>query len=135
MPVDDTLGFITPEKAVSRAFWMVNGPVMLVMFGPASVLYGLGYLLGSSTEVGAALSLAAIAAFFVCWPLAWLTWSILTPRWRLWAYQHVDDIGELKRLAVADHVIWPEGHLFQRTEIMSPNLKAALHAIEATKQS
>jgi len=32
--------------------------------------------------------------------VAWLYWALALPRWRLWAYKRVDDLGELRRAAV-----------------------------------
>lgn len=57
-----------------------------------------------------------MAAGFV---IAWLWWSVMVPRWRLWAYERVDDIAELKRAAVAVGLIWPDGWILERTEIKS----------------
>ncbi len=106
---------------------MVNGPVLLVMVGPALAAYGLASLLRLPPAIP---TLVAAVGGWVC---AWLTWSVLTPRWRLWAYTHVEDLGELKRLAVADRLIWPDGHIFGRTEIAPRRLRERLRELEAKK--
>jgi hypothetical protein len=62
--------------------------------------------------------------------LSWLAWSVLVPRWRLWAYERVSDLGELKRLAVLSYLIWPEGSVFARTEIASKALRTRLRELE-----
>ena len=54
---------------------------------------------------------------------AWFWWSVAAPKWRLWAYEHVDDITELKRRALRAKLIWPDTSIFARTEI-----KSAAHA-------
>jgi hypothetical protein len=41
--------------------------------------------------------------------LGWVWWSVMVPRWRLWAYERVGDIAELKRWAVAAGITWPDG--------------------------
>jgi hypothetical protein len=51
--------------------------------------------------------------------IIWLWWSVQVPKWRLWAYERVDDIGELKRRAIEARLIWPDGSVFSRTEIKS----------------
>ena len=124
----------TPEKAVARAFWMVNGPVLLVMLCPPLMLIAIGNVVGITSKLGAAFALASVPTFPISWVFAWLTWSVLTPRWRLRAYQNVDDIDELIRLAVAGRIIWPDGHVLGRTEIMSAEQKTKLGEIEAAKR-
>jgi len=130
---DEEASRFSPQAAVDRAFWMVNGPVLLVMLGPAVALFVAGSSLGAKTPLGAGFEIAAGFAFLVCWPLAWLTWSILIPHWRIWAYERVQDIEELKRLAVEARVIWPEGHIFQRTEICPRALRKRLEDLEANR--
>ena len=66
---------------------------------------------------------------------SWSAWSILTPRWRLWAYERVDDIDELKRIALADRVLWPDGHIIHRSELTPPALRERLAAIEAERRA
>lgn len=118
---------MTPDKAVSRGVLVVNGSVKLVMFGAPAVAYGIARLMGvdSSSAYG-----VAFLAFVACWPLAWLTWSLLVPRWRLWAYNRVDNIDELKSQGVAAGLIWREGHLFERTEIRTPDQRRRLRELE-----
>jgi hypothetical protein len=50
---------------------------------------------------------------------AWLWWSVSIPKWRLWAYEHVVDLGKLKQSAVEVGLTWPDGNFFERTEIKS----------------
>ncbi|WGM38859.1 hypothetical protein [Caulobacter sp. NIBR1757] len=118
---------MTPDKAVSRGVLVVNGSVMLVMFGLPSLVYAAVLLLGVDSSSAATV---AVLAFMVCWPLAWLTWSLLVPRWRLWAYSRVEDIDELKAYGVAAGLIWREGHLFERTEIRTPDQRRRLRELE-----
>jgi len=55
--------------------------------------------------------------------LAWLWLSISVPRWRLWAYANVQDIGSLKQRAVEVGLTWPDGHFFEKTEIKSREIR------------
>jgi hypothetical protein len=66
----------------------------------------------------------------VCLPSAWLTWSLLVPRWRLWAYERVDDLDELKARGVEAGLIWREGHIFERTEFRTRDQRERLQALE-----
>lgn len=119
---------VSPEAAVARATWFVNGPVFLLMFGTPALVFGLAVL------AGAPMPTATIVAMFsaaVGWCGAWAAWSWLVVRWRLWAYRRVADLRELKRLGVEAKIIWPEGHPFQRTEIISASTRRELAELEA----
>jgi len=119
---------VSAADAVARAGWFVNGPVMALMFGFPGLVFGLATLFRAPPEIlGWSVGISAV----VGWVGAWMAWSFMTPLWRLWAYARVDDLEELKRLAVAAKVLWPEGHAFQRTEIMSADTRAELARLEA----
>jgi len=98
------------------------------MLGLPAGIFGLLRLIGAPSPVVVFVTLAvAIGA----WCGAWLLWSWLVVRWRLWAYRRVKDLDELKRLAVEAQVIWPEGHPFQRTELRSGAIREELARLEA----
>jgi hypothetical protein len=67
--------------------------------------------------------------------VAWLWWSLAVPRWRVWAYERVDDIPALKAQAVTALLVWPDGHFLSRTEIKSPALAAREKELEAASKS
>ncbi len=98
-------------EAVKHGTKTVNRAVFGVMFGIPFAGGAVAFILGAPEPVGVAGLL-----FIPCLPAAWLTWSVLAPRWRVWAYERVDDLGEMKRLAVQANLIWPDGHIFERTE-------------------
>jgi len=110
------------DEAISRGIRRVNVPVWGLLCVPA-VLYVLGK--GAlERRLGAnAFAIVILLAFLACFTAAWLWWSVSLPKWRLWAYERVDDIPELKRRAVAAQLMWPDGSIFSRTEI-----KSAAHA-------
>jgi len=118
---------ITAAKAASQGNLTVNGAVMAVMFGIPALALAITLNLGFIAETAI---LVAGLAFLASWPLAWLTWSFLVVRWRVWAYERVDDLDELKMQAVAAGVIWRDGHFFERTEIRSQHQRKRIHALE-----
>jgi len=63
----------------------------------------------------------------------WTWWSFAIVRWRIWAYERVDDLDELKRCAVRAKLIWPEGHLLERTEFRFGKLGQRLAELEARR--
>jgi len=122
---------ITAQQAVDRGALTVTGPVMLMMFAPPLIIGGLVALVGFK-DLGIGVGAALIVP---SWIGAWLTWSILTPRWRVWAYERVDDLDELKARAIAAQLIWPDGHLFQKTEIRPTALRQRLGELEKRHQA
>ena len=122
---------LTVERAVGRGVLTVNGPVRALLIMPALTAFAVGTVMNGRQ---AAWTWASIA-FAMSWPIAWLTWSILTPRWRLWAYQRVDDLQTLKQRAVDQGLIWPEGWIFEKTEIASSTLRKQLRELEDRRRA
>ena len=62
-----------------------------------------------------------ILTFIIGIGISWLIWSFLIPKWRLWAFNQVDedDWGFLKESAINNLLIWEDGHSFEKTEIRS----------------
>ncbi len=118
---------MTSAQAVTCGVLFVNGNVVLTMFGIPALAYGA--VLGLGLDALSAEKAAALA-FLLSWPLAWLCWSLLVPRWRIWAYERIEDIGQLKRSAVTAGLIWREGHFFERTEIRTPYQRRRIRELE-----
>lgn len=123
---------VAPEVAVDRAFWTVKLPSLLLLFTPwiGFAILGKLHAIPGTGAVGFKWFLAAFSGGLGA---GWFAWAILVPRWRLWAYQRVDDIEALKREAVAAQIIWPEGHWLERTELASRHLRNELRLLEKQK--
>jgi len=84
---------------------VVNLPVlaMIVLGGVFSIrrLHGPWILLGMFGSVA----------------VAWLWWSLAVPRWRRWALRAGCDPAELQAQGVEAGLLWPKGHLFEKTEL------------------
>lgn len=72
--------------------------------------------------------------FFISIFGGWLIWSVQVPRWRLWSYQRVKDITELKEAAVYKQIIWPEGSFFQKTEWASKSVWDEIKRLECANE-
>ena len=109
---------LTVDQAIARGARLVTWPTRGILALPAVILLiGRHYFEGASSQE---LFYRAIVVLFVlCFVCAWLWWSVQVPKWRLWAYQRVNDIAELKRRAIAEQLTWPDGSIFARTEIKS----------------
>ena len=60
----------------------------------------------------------------------WIWWAYAVPRWRLWAYERVQNIAKLKVRAVQVGLTWPDGHRFERTEFRSESDTLKLRELE-----
>jgi hypothetical protein len=113
---------VTIDQAINRGTLVVNGPVWLLLATPAIALVLARDYLHFDVN-GRVFGIAVLALFVLCFVAAWLWWSVQVPKWRLWAYERVDDIPELKRRAIGAGLTWPDDSIFSRTEI-----KSAAHA-------
>lgn len=105
-------GTVTVGRAILWGTCMVNGPVFTLCVGP---LAALGYL----QKIGVIAKhdgWIGLIVFPVCLVLAWSWWSFMIPKWRLWAYERVENIQQLKAEAVQVGLTWPEGHVLGKTE-------------------
>ena len=60
----------------------------------------------------------------------WLWWSVQVPKWKLWAYARVDNVRTLKIAAIKAGIIWPDNHIFEKTEICSRRTRQQIHQLE-----
>ena len=100
---------ISVDKAIQKGQLLVNLPVVIILFG----------LIAISTELSAQYTFFAVLIFISAFILAWLYWSFAITKWKLWAYQNVEDLVELKKAAVKSNLIWADGNFFNKTEIKS----------------
>lgn len=111
---------ISVERAILMGYLFVNIPVGLLIAGPMLVV-------AKYVSRPGPWWIAVLPGGFI---LAWLWWSVVIPKWRLWAYERVQDIGELKRSAVDAQLLWPDGSIFQKTEIKSASYVERERAFE-----
>jgi hypothetical protein len=97
---------MTIKRAVQVGTLAINVPVFIIII---------------STPFLLALTkwpwLALPGFFIIGFPLAWLYWSVAVPKWKMWAYPRVDNVAELKKSAIRASLIWPDGSVFNKTEI------------------
>lgn len=114
---------VTVNTAIKRGQLSVNLPVMLIMF---SVL-GLCIFLVTDKQAPGYLILASILLA----PLTgWIYWSFVITRWRIWAFTNVDNVHELKSRAISCQLIWPDGHIFEKTEIRTKKEKEIIKDLD-----
>ncbi|MDN3581486.1 hypothetical protein [Mucilaginibacter flavus] len=101
---------ITVDEALKRGQRMVNYPVIAIQV----IGYGSAYCLTKFPAIPQWLILILFLFVFIG---AWLYWSFKITTWRLWAFEHVDNVYELKLRAIQGKLIWPDGSFFEKTEI------------------
>jgi hypothetical protein len=103
--------------------------MLVPMAVPVLVFDKLALLLGSEVHA----FLVYCLCFAVGFVAAWSWWSYAVPRWRIWAYEHVDNISLLKTRAVQARLTWPDGHVFERTEFKSVEQTKRQRELEDSK--
>jgi hypothetical protein len=122
---------ISIRQAILVGVIWVNGSVLLGLIVPVLVI-GIGGIMIANDPSSALANLGpVIVGMIVGFVCAWLAWSSQISHWRLWAYRRVTDIDALKVAATSAGLIWPEGHVFGRTEFRSRDQMAELHRLEA----
>ena len=109
---------VTVSQAIRRGRRMTTyaGLALMLLVLTATVLLGITGTFGVWIwPAGTLLSFASL----------WLVWAVAIPRWKVWAFREVAQVRSLRRRAVAEKLIWPEGHFFERTEIWRSSDKAA----------
>ena len=114
---------ITVDAAIKRGQFIINAPVFAILFVPAIICYYLSKKhFFPEWSIGVAMGTDFI--------LAWLYWSIMITKWRLWAFENVNNITELKIRAINEKLIWPDGSIFEKTEIRTRADKERLKLIQ-----
>ncbi len=115
----------TPEpvsigKAIRRGLIWVYGPFFPLLIGTPLLLVLAMAETGKIIDVPSWLvNSVYLIAFVSAFAAPWLWWSYSVPKWRLWAYERVEDIPALISKAIAVGLVWPPGHFFEKTEIKS----------------
>ena len=125
---------ISVRKAISIGTVWINLPVLPIMFAPVTL-----FVLFSGEALNKKASgsdlLLLLGMFVLGFGLSWACWSFMVPRWRLWAWARVDDAQDLRRRAVRAGLIWPEGHVFEKTEIRTATTKLRLRELESRRST
>lgn len=68
--------------------------------------------------------------FIVGFISGWLSWSYFVNKWKVWAFENVKNVHELKRKAIEEKLIWQSGSWFEKTEFKSEDQKLKLKLLE-----
>ena len=114
---------ISVDKAINRGHLIVNVPVFLSIVGiPAFAFYL------SNLEIIPKWSIAL--SLIIGFALSWIIWSFMITKWRIWAFEKVRNVHELKKRAIQEKLIWNDNNWFEKTEIRTSSDKLKLKELE-----
>ena len=103
---------ISVEKAITKGHLIINVPVMIIMLGiPGIAMYLSIEKLIPNWSIG--------VSFFLGFGFAWVYWSYGITKWRIWAFENVRNVHELKKKAIEQGLVWKDNSWFNKTEIKS----------------
>lgn len=101
---------LSVEEAIRKGQRMINWPITFIFMA-----VGGGFIfIAKEYNLPGWISAAGVAASLL---LAWLYWSIMIVRWRLWAFDKVSNVHDLYQRATTERLIWPDGSWANKTEI------------------
>ncbi|MEZ4986871.1 MAG: hypothetical protein R2795_17840 [Saprospiraceae bacterium] len=113
---------VTVDEAILKGHKMVNYPVMVIMLGTI----GLTFYLGTQKIIP---TWGFPVGFVLAFVFAWLWWSFMITKWRIWAFDNVRNVHELKKRAIQEKLIWADNSIFEKTEIRTVKDKEKLNAL------
>ena len=101
---------VSVDEALKKGHKMVITPSLIIIF--------LTLLLSLFLGVERIIPFYFIPiGFLLSFILAWLYWSVMITKWRLWAFDNVRNVHELKKRAILEKLIWKDGSVFEKMEI------------------
>ena len=116
-------GSVSVEEAILRGKKTVMYPMVGILLGLPIV----AILLSAQFDLTPWIIAAGGVLGFL---FSWLYWSYAITHWRIWAYENVRNLHELKHKAFEHHLIKEDGTFSQRTEIRTKEQKHKLRQLE-----
>jgi len=114
---------ITVTEAIDRGRRMINYPVRIIRF---TVIIGSIFVVIFFSLPGWLVPVGILAGFIA----SWFYWSIVITKWRIWAFENVRNVHELKQRAIKEKLMWKDGSFFEKTEIRTADDKEKLQSLE-----
>jgi hypothetical protein len=114
---------VTVDDALKKGHRIVSYPGMLILFG----MLGLTFYFGFQNKYPVWIWPLGLTLSFA---LSWLYWSVMITKWKLWAFENVRNVRELKKRAVQEKLIWGDNSIFEKTEIRNSGEKQKLSLLQ-----
>ncbi|MFV0233558.1 hypothetical protein OBK30_10940 [Empedobacter falsenii] len=105
--MNETIGV---DEAISKGHRMITYPVLAITIG----IFGITFYLGCQKFIP---TWGFPVGFIFAMAVSWLWWSFMITKWRLWAFENVRNVHELKKRAIQEKLIWLDNSIFEKTEI------------------
>lgn len=115
---------VTVTQAIDRGRRMINYPVAIIQF---TVIVGSIFVVVLFSLPGWLVTVGILAGFVA----SWVYWSFAITKWRVWAFENVRNVHELKQRAIKEKLIWKDGSFFEKTEIRTADDKEKLQSLES----
>ena len=113
---------MTVDESIQRGHRMVTYPSIVLFFiGLLFTIFLVSYFKNPWIF---------LFGFLISLGISWIYWSVMIPRWRILAFENCRNVHELKRIAINENLIHPDGSFFEKTEIRNDRQKRRLAAIE-----
>ncbi|MBD3864359.1 hypothetical protein [Olleya marilimosa] len=114
---------ISVKQAIIRGQLMVNVPAFICLLCAPLAMFYVVHLFNLPERLG-------ITGVFLGIILAWISWSVLITKWRIWAFTNVRNVHALKKEAILSMLIWEDGTSFEKTEYRSKKDKLILKRLD-----
>jgi len=114
---------ISVKQAIIRGQLMVNVPAFICLLCAPLAMFYVVHLFNLPEWLG-------ITGVFLGVILAWISWSVLITKWRIWAFTNVRNVHALKKEAIRSMLIWEDGTSFEKTEYRSKKDKLILKRLD-----
>lgn len=114
---------VSVSEAINKGQLYINLPVIMIIIAT----------IGATIYLDSIYSLEKwiyIVSLILGVALGWLYWSFAITKWRIWAFENVRNVHELKEKAIEGKLIWDDESIFEKTEIRSYEDKQKLHYLE-----
>lgn len=101
---------VTVEQAIKKGIRLINYPVWTIF-----IIAMLSPIYFTIKEI------IPVWAFFICFILAIflpiLYWAFMVTKWKLWAFENVRNVHELKKRAIQERIIREDNSFYEKLEI------------------
>jgi hypothetical protein len=115
---------LSVDQALARGRRIINYPVWAIML----LFFTAGFCATVFFKMSGWYTAGGMFGGFV---VAWLYWSFMIPKWRVWAFDNVRNVHELNKRAISEKLIWPESSVWNKTEIWLGGDRAKWAALQA----
>lgn len=128
---------ISVDEALAKGRQMLLLPRILMMAGLFFFLFPVTMIMIAvfggppfSMKIWLVCAGVILFCFIIFFYLPFLYWSKTTTRWKLWAFDNVDNVHELKIMAVQDNLCPADGTLMDTLQIRSANERERWHELQ-----